>query len=1185
MTRKLLKLKFVFALMSMFLATELYSQTNAWINEIHYDNFANDIQETVEIVIENPADLSRYTLYYYNGGNTRTERFHVYKTISLAGMQPTSTNGDFQFFTVMEAWTNDRNAGFALTFDGVVIPGQFISYESDGGFEATFGPALGMTSTDIGVEENPMLLGLSLQLGGMGNEYAEFDWQEQLSSTYGTINANQFFSEAPIITNIRQVPGASNVTPNDDVRVFATVSDDDTVVTVVLNWGTESGNLSNAINMTSTGGDYSTSPATPIPAQVDGTTVYYTITATDNDTPPLSMTSEEQSYISQFPPNVAPVITNILQSPVATEVTSSSTVAVNAIVIDDAGVSSVVLDWGTAPDMLNTQITMGNGGAGDDYTTMTDIPAQVDGTTIYYTVTAIDNDITAMLTTISETQDYTVDDAVNTAPTIQNIDIFPLDPVSGKTVVVEADVLDDASVGTVTLSWGLDAMTMDNDIPMLLSFDDRYQTDQDIPNQPDGTTVFYTITAIDEDSVSPLTTVSPVQQYTVVDETFIYENGSWTPNIPTDAVNPAMISDNIEVRNGSATIAPDFEVTNLTVLEGATLIVDGDIAVEDNKTFRVLGTITNNGTLDLRKANVFYLNTAMTSSFNIEGTSPVAFGDILISPGATINVNASTEIYGTLSPVSSATINTGNNLIFKSTATETGILAFSPSATITGNVISERFIPARRAFRLLASPVTTATSINANWQNGESNPDTSTNINLANPGFGTHITGGMAASGFDVSGTNNPSLFIVDEAATPEPEYAAVTNTTDPLTIGTGYLMLVRGDRGIDLNDNEATPSATTLTALGSLQRGTYEVPDVDINQSGVGNASSLVANPYISPVDMERMLDRSTDINEEVIHVYDPTLGDRGAFVSVVFGSESQFDITNFAGSGATSVTRYLQVGQACFVNTLLTDDPGLDVSLTFEEADKFDDTSYNAVFRPGNNVSGSRIDVTLYDTEAFSQGQKPRDAFVVRFNDNYSNSYIATEDFKKQTNLDENLGTLVEGELASIQSRILPTETDDIAMFISNYRKLDYTFSIKVNALENVTAYLQDNYLGTQTELRNNAETLVQFHVDSNETESIASDRFKVVFTEAVLGNPDVSVNEFTMYPNPVSGDFFKVTLKNSSAEALLTIYTILGQEVLTQAVEVSTNVDVSSLSSGVYVVKVTSEGKTSSKQLIIK
>ena len=102
----------------------------------------------------------------------------------------------------------------------------------------------------------------------------------------------------PSISNIIQTP-ATGITPSTTVSVSADVTDTDgTISAVVLNWGTASGSLTNQISMTlSSGSTYTT--VSNIPAQVDGTTVYYNIAATDNGA--ATTTSPQQSYVVSTP--------------------------------------------------------------------------------------------------------------------------------------------------------------------------------------------------------------------------------------------------------------------------------------------------------------------------------------------------------------------------------------------------------------------------------------------------------------------------------------------------------------------------------------------------------------------------------------------------------------------------------------------------------------------------------------------------------------------------------------------------------------------------------------------------------------------------------------------------------------------------------------------------------------------
>ena len=80
------------------------------------------------------------------------------------------------------------------------------------------------------------------------------------------------------------------------VNIQATVADGAaTITSVTLNWGTASGTLSSAINMSNVGGDlFQTDSA--IPGQVAGTTVYYQVTAA-NDIPVETVTDEASYFL------------------------------------------------------------------------------------------------------------------------------------------------------------------------------------------------------------------------------------------------------------------------------------------------------------------------------------------------------------------------------------------------------------------------------------------------------------------------------------------------------------------------------------------------------------------------------------------------------------------------------------------------------------------------------------------------------------------------------------------------------------------------------------------------------------------------------------------------------------------------------------------------------------------------
>lgn len=162
-----------------------------FINEIHYDNFSGDVGEAVEIAGPAGTDLSGWSLVLYNGNGGAS-----YGTISLSGIIADQDDGfgTLSFAAPASGLQNGSPDGLALVDPaGRVI--QFLSYE--GTMIATNGPANGLTSTDIGVEEDGGTpAGFSVQLVGSGNVANDFTWQSPTSDSFGAVNTGQDFTPA-----------------------------------------------------------------------------------------------------------------------------------------------------------------------------------------------------------------------------------------------------------------------------------------------------------------------------------------------------------------------------------------------------------------------------------------------------------------------------------------------------------------------------------------------------------------------------------------------------------------------------------------------------------------------------------------------------------------------------------------------------------------------------------------------------------------------------------------------------------------------------------------------------------------------------------------------------------------------------------------------------------------------------
>jgi hypothetical protein len=174
------------------------ASTIVFINEIHYDNTGADEGEGVEVAGLAGTDLTGWQLVPYNGSNGT-----AYSTLTLSGTVPNEQSGFGTVFFGISDLQNGAPDGIALVdANGTVV--QFLSYE--GTFTATNGPAAGLNSTDIGVEEGSNTpVGYSLQLTGTGSWYEDFTWASEAVATYGTANTGQNFLPLQDIVFINEI--------------------------------------------------------------------------------------------------------------------------------------------------------------------------------------------------------------------------------------------------------------------------------------------------------------------------------------------------------------------------------------------------------------------------------------------------------------------------------------------------------------------------------------------------------------------------------------------------------------------------------------------------------------------------------------------------------------------------------------------------------------------------------------------------------------------------------------------------------------------------------------------------------------------------------------------------------------------------------------------------------------------
>ncbi|MCF6308841.1 MAG: T9SS type A sorting domain-containing protein, partial [Flavobacteriaceae bacterium] len=87
--------------------------------------------------------------------------------------------------------------------------------------------------------------------------------------------------------------------------------------------------------------------------------------------------------------------------------------------------------------------------------------------------------------------------------------------------------------------------------------------------------------------------------------------------------------------------------------------------------------------------------------------------------------------------------------------------------------------------------------------------------------------------------------------------------------------------------------------------------------------------------------------------------------------------------------------------------------------------------------------------------------------------------------------------------------------------------------------------------------------------------------IVIDGILSNNDVQSNAFSIYPNPAN-DYINIT-SQISGDKNVAIYDILGKQVINTIT--SERINISALTSGIYIVKITQNGVSSTKKLVVR
>ena len=597
---------------------------------------------------------------------------------------------------------------------------------------------------------------------------------------------------------------------------------------------------------------------------------------------------------------------------------------------------------------------------------------------------------------------------------------------------------------------------------------------------------------------------------------------------------------------------------NITLSNGAYIVTNGAVTINYGG-----GTLTNNGTIT---------NTEGTLSFSgpvtFAGSGTTITKNLTIAHSGTSLLSNRITMTGALT-VSNGTLNANNNLTLISNAAGSAVIA-PVLGNITGKVTVQRYIAqGKRAFRFLTPSVTTDDFISSNWQ------------------LGTHITGSTSgANGFDTTASGITSMYTYNNQQATGSGWAAIANTNATnLNAMQGYRVLIRGDRTPSLLTQASQANMNvpvTLTATGSLTTGTVTfssnsspVPINDTTNSTT-NGYSLIGNPYVNTLNWSLLTKSGLT---DAYYVWDANMGtteQRGRYVvySTSTGKNNLF----------SSVNQYIQPGQAFFVKNTTLGTPG---SITFNESDKLG-TNINNFYRT-TTTDLSRLELQVYQTGELALGGYPIDAAVSVFDTQFTNA-IENGDVTKLSTGIENISFLNSNLSLAIDARTPVVPTDELRVQLQQFQaNKNYTFRTHFNNFDpSTTPFLVDTYLNQYTPLANAAITDVVF-TTTTDALSYGTNRFKIVFQNNALNNPNFIAENVVVYPNPVTNNLFNIAWTSYlTGEVAIKMINTIGQTVYETKSEAKNTITImpnSNLSHGLYFVELTNQGKRITKKIIIQ
>jgi len=393
------------------------------------------------------------------------------------------------------------------------------------------------------------------------------------------------------------------------------------------------------------------------------------------------------------------------------------------------------------------------------------------------------------------------------------------------------------------------------------------------------------------------------------------------------------------------------------------------------------------------------------------------------------------------------------------------------------------------------------------------------------------------------------------------------------------------------------SPTTPIIPGLGYTMKGSGNLSTLDQKYvfKGIANDGDifidvlagdevLVGNPFPSALDAIQFINDNLSVIDGSLYFYEQFTSNNTHVLSEYQGGYATYNLIGSVGipmpvnggvSSKGGPKDYIPVGQGFFVKA---HSDGTIVFKNSQRAFKKESLGESVFYRTTEETTiDTRIKYWLTFSDADSNGSTIALGYDTNASAGFNNGY----DSRTFNALSNEIYWAITDEELSIQGLHSFDVLDEIPLGIHITNSGDYTFEISetLNFPEGETIYLKDNQTNMFYDIMDNGVTL---NINSN----VDVSRYSIVYQKGqVLSLQDLDANPVSVFYNMEKETLVLHGIEDLNEIQSVNIYNLLGQNMESLNIVNSKNVDLSFLSSGMYIAEIMDKSNKKIKLKFVK